>query len=196
VLGLRIKLYLRLKLDQIITSLKSEDNVAFKHIYQTHGKSCISKLKNFRNCSLEDAEDLFIVAIMLFREKILNGSITQLTNLESYLYKVCENTYLAKLRVEKTKGKKVSDVEFFYYESDYLSEEEEDFQMNLNEVTKQAWEKLSEKCKDIISFFYIDKLRMDEIAKLMGFSSPDVAKTTKSRCYKQMVTSAKSLTDY
>ncbi len=182
-----------MKLDQIIKSFRTEDNVAFKHIYLNYGKNCISKLMKFRNCSLEDGEDLFVEALMIFREKILAGNLKELSNLENFLFKICDNNFLAKIRMEKSKEKKVSDVEFFYYKSDYVSEEEEDFHAILGQLTKKAWARLSERCKDIISYFYIDKLKMEEIARLMDFSSPDVAKTTKSRCYKQLVTFAREV---
>ena len=85
----------------------------------------------------------------------------------------------------------MSDLEFYYYSSDHLADEDTDFAEVLSNAAKAAWESLGEKCKDIISYFYIDKLRMEQNAELMGFSSANVAKTTKSRCYKQLVSKAK-----
>jgi len=170
-------------LKEILSSIKADDNIAFRYIYTAFGDYCVSSLVKYRSCDKDDAEDLFVDAVMIFRDKVLGGQITNLTNLKSYLYKVCENNFLAKLKSEKRKKEKLSDVEFYYYESEYLTDEEADFSDTLNEATKKAWEKLGERCKDIINYFYVERLRMEQIAELMSFSSADVAKTTKSRCY-------------
>ncbi|MGB3467287.1 MAG: sigma-70 family RNA polymerase sigma factor [Cyclobacteriaceae bacterium] len=183
-----------MNLNQIKASILADDNVAFRYLYTTYGDYCVDSLVKYRHCDEEDAQDLFIDAVLIFRDKILADQINSLSSLQSFLYKICENNYLARLKADKSKKQKVSDVEFYFYESDH-TEEEADFNELLSKTAKQAFDKLGEKCKDIISYFYIDKLRMDEIAELMGFSSANVAKTTKSRCYKQLLAEARSMRD-
>lgn len=137
----------------------------------------------------EDAEDLFIEAVMIFREKVLSGKIQKLTSTRNYLYSTCKNMYLAKLKVERAKEKKMSDLEMFFYSSPFVTEAD-NWESDLSQAVKSAFDGLSEKCKDIISYFYINRLRMDAIADLMGLANADVAKTTKARCFKTMFTSA------
>lgn len=135
------------------------------------------------SASLTEAEDIFIEAVMNFREKLLGDKIDTLVSERAYIYKTCYNMYLVQIEKEKRWSKKANDIEFIYYSSDYQTES--GFDQNLLDATKSAWNQLSEKCKDIISHFYVDKIRMDEIAKLMGLNSADVAKSTKARCYKK-----------
>ncbi|MEL7146228.1 MAG: sigma-70 family RNA polymerase sigma factor [Bacteroidota bacterium] len=180
-------------LQQIISSIKANDNKAFTYLYTEYGDYCVNSLIKYRGCNEEDAEDLFIDAVMVFRTKIQQDQIKQITSLKNYLYKICENNYLARLKSDKGKLQKQSDVAFYFYESDYVMDHEVEFQEEMNKVTKTAWNTLSEKCKDIIHFFYIDKLRMEEIASLMGLSNANVAKTTKARCYRQFVDEARTL---
>lgn len=141
---------------------------------------------------MEDAEDLFIESVINFRSKVLNGEIERLTGLGFYLYKTCENKYLARLKDEKSRNRKLPDIERYFYGSTYVSSVNSDFDNYESEATQHAWSKLTEKCKDIIYHFYVDKLSMDTIAELMGLASGNVAKTTKARCYKHFLTYAKA----
>lgn len=182
-----------MNLQQITESFLANDNIAFRYIYTNCSQYCIESLQKYRNCTPEEAQDYFIDAVLIFKEKVENGKVTYLSSLQTFLYKICENNYLARLKANKSKNKKLSDLEFYYYSSDHVADEDTDFMELLSNAAKAAWESLGEKCKDIISYFYIDKLRMEQIARLMGFSSANVAKTTKSRCYKQLVSKAKEV---
>lgn len=182
-----------MNLQQITKSFRLGDNVAFRYIYTEHGDYCVESLEKYRNCDHEEAQDLFIDAVMIFKDKVESGKVTNLSSLRTFLYKICENNYLARLKSERIRMKKLTDLEFYFYESDFVIDEEAEFDDILSNAAKKAWESLGEKCKDIISYFYIDKLRMEEIANLMGFSTANVAKTTKSRCYKQLVSKARAI---
>ena len=144
-----------------------------------------------RSCGKEEAEDLFIEAVLILREKVMEGKIEQLTNTKYYLYKTCENIYLARLKSDKRKRQKLDDLKYFYYQSS-LVEGEEEWDARLQKAAKQAWQELTEKCRDILNYFYVDSLRMTEIMELMDFASADVAKTTKARCYKKLMVMAKA----
>ncbi len=182
---------LLLKLRDIRDSLASGDNKALHYLYTEFGAYCINILTTKKGCAYEDAEDLFIESVMIFREKVLDGTIQELTNVRYYLYKTCENKYLARLKSERSQKTKVSDVEQFFYTSSFVNAEDE-WDEGLSKSAKRAWEELGEKCKDILYYFYVDSLRMAEISELMGFSTTDVTKTTKARCYKKLITSARS----
>lgn len=177
-------------LGRIRTSLVANDNVALQYIYTEYGGFCVRRLMQLRNCTLEDAQDLFIEAVMNLREKILNGSVQKLTSTRYYLFKTCENMYLARLKDEKGHKGKTSDIEKFYYGSVHFLPEDGSPDNKLIEATRYAWKLLSEKCKDIIYYFYVDKMRMEDIAELLGLANSNVAKTTKARCYKSLMDEA------
>ncbi len=118
------------------------------------------------------------------REKLLSGKEDMILNVRAYLYRTCYNSLLARLRQEERTRRKLRDIERFYYDSVYVSENEQ-FDRVLLERTMEAWQQLSERCRDILYFFYVDKLRMQDITGLMGFANSNVAKTTKARCYKK-----------
>ena len=159
------------------------DNSVLEVIYQSCADYCIQKLLRKTYISSEEAEDIFIDAVMNFREKLISDKIVHLISEKAYIYKTCFNMYLVRTEQEKRWKRKLNDIEFLYYSSDYHTNSS--FNEQMLEATKSAWSQMSEKCKDIISYFYIDKRSMTEIAEIMEFNSADVAKTTKSRCFKK-----------
>ncbi|MEM9857774.1 MAG: hypothetical protein AAF843_10470 [Bacteroidota bacterium] len=179
----------RFDLRQIEASLKADDNKALNYIYTKYGKYCINQLVSVKSCSVQEAEDLFVEAVMIFREKVLNKEIQYLKNTRYYIYKICENRYLARLKLERSRQRELSEIEHFYYSSNYLKSDDE-LDQNLLKATIHAWSNMKERCKDIIYYFYVDQLRMTEIADLMDLANADVAKSTKARCFKYLVTTA------
>ena len=175
-----------LNLSMLSASLKSGDNSVLEPIFRQHQHYCINKLMCEKNCPREEAEDIYVEAILNLRSKIITDQIAALTNVKSYLAQTCVNMYFVRIKQQQRWNKHIPDVERFFYQSDYvLNEEDYDFEEAMA-VTRAVWSKMKEKCKDIIHYFYIDRLKMDEISRLMGFSNANVVKTTKSRCLKKM----------
>lgn len=172
-------------LTEITQSFLHGDNKAFEFIYLKYGSYCIDQLVAKRGCPKEDAQDLFVDAVLIFRRKILGGEISYLTNLKFYLYRTCENNYLANLKKEATKAKNQYNVEQYLYSAS------EEISVAQKESGKISWSKLSEKCKNIIYLFYVKSISMEEIATDMGLSNADSAKSSKSRCMKKYVNEAR-----
>lgn len=179
-----------MELQEIEASLRADDNKALQYLYLEYGDFCVKRLKSKRQCTIEEAEDLFIEAVMILRENILKKKISSLSNPGYYLYRICENKFLEKLRADKNKQAKQSDVEHFFYSMDHESDFIGEWDSELSKAADHAFKNLGERCREIIYYFYVDKLSMLEISKLMNLASADVAKNTKARCYKKLVTEA------
>ncbi len=183
---------MELNWSSLVDELKNGNNQGLTIFYREYSGYCINRLVKQNKCSMEDAEDIFIEAVMNLREKLVGGQLDRVMNVKSYLYKTCHNMFLVRLDQQSRFREKLSDIERFYYQSNH-QEKYERFDAHLMEATKEAWSNLSERCKDIIHYFYVDNLSMSEIAELMDLSDRNVAKTTKSRCYKKFVEMALEL---
>lgn len=170
----------------LLGELKAGNNEVLGIFYKRHASYCFERLSRENKCSPEDAEDIFVEAVLSMREKLLGGKEDMILNVRAYLYRVCYNMFLTRLRQEKRAQRKLKDIERFYYDSIYVTENEL-FDNTLLERTMKAWQRLSERCRDILYLFYVDKLRMNDITGLMGFANANVVKTTKARCYKKWV---------
>lgn len=180
-------------LEALSTALKAGDNRVMKDIFLAYQQYCIKKLVIEKNCKQEDAEDIYVEAVLNLREKIITDQLSYLSNVKYYLGQTCANMFYVRIKQKQRWDRQAPDLERFFYESGYVIEETDyDYEQAIS-MTRTIWSKMKEKCKDIIHYFYIDKLRMEEIAELMGFSSADVAKTTKARCFKRMLQMAQDL---
>ena len=180
-------------LETIAAARKAGDNQVMEKIFMDHQHYCINKLVNEKNCQQEEAEDIYVEAILNLRSRILTDRLSYLSNVRYYLGQTCVNMFYTRLKQKQRWDRHVPDVERFFYESDYIIREEDYHYEQAIAITRTIWSKMKEKCKDIIHYFYVDRLRMEEIAQLMSFSSADVAKTTKARCLKKMLQMAKDL---
>ena len=174
-----------MKFEEMVESFQKNDNEAFEYIYNTCGAFCINTLVSKRNCAREDAKDFFVDAVLIFRDKLISNEIEYLTNLKSYIFRICENNYLAQMKKEASNQSKSDEiVERFY-------EEKQEVNPLFGKAAKFSWSQLSEKCKDIIYLFYVESISMEDIAKQLNLANADTAKSTKSRCYKKYVSVAR-----
>ncbi|ELR73124.1 RNA polymerase, sigma-E factor [Fulvivirga imtechensis AK7] len=183
--------------NNIVQRIRQGDSSCLEELVIAYKNYCTNGLRKKVGCTGEEAEELFIDALLELRDKILEGKLDRLINTKSYIFGICQNMWLAQKRQERKTLEKKKDIEIYYsayLENDFLfSQNGADYKMQLIEIAYQALESIDEKCRMIIKYFYLEKRSMDEIAELLDFASPDVAKTSKSRCFKKLVDKAKEL---
>jgi len=181
------------ELNVLQSRFEAGDELAYKELLEQCGHYCIRKLVAETNCLEEDAEDILMDSVLIFRDNLLSGKITYLTNLRSYVFGICYNNWLKHRRTRQRFDRIHMLVADDLYEPETSVEAQlikgEDMKIqqkihtNRVYVSQQALLELGEKCRKIITFFYIDEKSMTEIAQLMGYANSDVAKNLKSRCY-------------
>ncbi|WP_456458455.1 RNA polymerase sigma factor [Reichenbachiella sp.] len=182
---------MKLDLNEIVQSLRKGDNSCLKIFFQEYGDYCTKNLIKKTSCTAEDADDIFVDAIINLRERLLAGKVSYLTNTKGYLYSTCYNMWLVKYRKHKVHEAHAEDIKNFYDEPSLPYADQEEL---LNLVT-YAINTLGDKCQNIIKLFYLNKLTMEEIASEMGFASAGVAKTIKGRCYKKLIEEVRKQTE-
>lgn len=167
--------------------LRSGDHKQFKAIFEENSSYCIRKLLSNFKCSREDAEDIYIDSVMNFRDKVISGKLEVLTDLRSYLYATCKNMLLVKFKKEKRTDNAIFEINAgnAYYEID--QENHSEYRDKILKITEESLKALSEKCHELLKFFYFDKLDLEQIALKMGFANGNVAKVSKARCFQKLV---------
>lgn len=167
-------------------ALVNGDNSSLAFIFDKHADFCIENLVHKNGCLRQDAEDIFVDSMLIFRENILNGKITYLTNVRNYLYTICKNQYFAKLQKSSLREKKLREIvgneEQQINENPLIKTEEVSEKEEMIQLANEAFELLNEKCKSVLNLFYIQKLSLKEIAEKTGISNAGVVKTNKYRC--------------
>lgn len=135
------------------------------------------------NGTEEDAADIFQDGIIVFYEKVRLNQFQLTSSIRTYVYSVCKHLWLNKLRAQK---KLTSLTE----ESESMTVEP----LSLNIIgtkEKNAYlikllDSLGENCKQVLLYYYYDRLKMRQIADRMNFANEQVAKNKKSSCLKKL----------
>jgi len=152
------------------------------------GHFSIEYLISKNNCTKELAEDIFSEAMLNFRDQVIYQKVTKLKNPKNYLLGICLNLFRNHLRSEKRFTDKKFQIKRQLYSSNpnYLEQIisiENDQEKKV--IAIDSFEQLDEKCREILRLFYVEELKMKEIATIMQFANDKVAKNKKSVCYKK-----------
>lgn len=166
-------------------------------IFKRYNTYCIDRLIKFRNCPREIAEDLFVDAVLNFRDKVISKEIEHLTNLRGYIYGTCVNMYKASVQKNIRASQKAKKVIDDIYVQDHEAQRIEfETREELSELAVSTLESLNESCQKLLKYFYVHQLSMQEIADQMGLASRDVAKTKRLRCYKKWISVVREFSKY
>jgi len=159
---------------------------AFSYLYKKLRKKVISKIRILGG-STDDAHDVLQIAITSFWEKVHTGDfvLTKNTNIKGLIIRISERRWIDNIR-KKHFEKKISIDENILKEKEttnYDKEFDKIININLDKLLKQ----LSEKCRKIIIYYYLNARSMKEIADLLGYSDHNSAKTQKYKCMKHLL---------
>ena len=166
--------------NQIVQLIKDgKQNRALHELYKNY--------EGFRNSfrksggKVADAQDIFQDALVIFIEKVQSPTFELTCQVHTYLYSICKNLSLTHFRI---KGKTFSmDLEEDWVE-DFSETDAEQFyveEQKFNALDKLLKE-TGQKCMELLSFFYLDGMKMRDIAQKLGYKSETSAKTQKYKC--------------
>lgn len=177
---------------RLVSQIREGDNQGLSYVFGQTSRYCIRTLIKKTNCSRADAEDIYMDSVMIFRDNIVKGKLTEITNLRTYVFGICWNVWRQLHRSRERWGREQNEVERQLWLSS--SESEGPFESDQQSVIRQkisatlnALNQLSEKCRRLLTYVYVEHKSQKEIADLMGFSDAGVVKVTRHRCYKKWV---------
>ena len=167
---------------EILVRLKQGDENTLDLLYKQHYRMMVKMIiKN--NGSEEEAKDIYQEALIILWQKARDTEFILTSKISTYLYGICLNLWRKELERKKR----------FSYE---VNEGVEIMDMDRDERTKiinNCIQKLGDTCRDILTYYYFDRLSMVEIAEKMGFANSDTSKTKKYKCKKELDLLVKSL---
>lgn len=138
-------------------------------------------LENSGNAN--DAEDIFQDGMIVFYMKARNPEFELNCTIKTFIYSVCKNLWLNKLKVENRYSTLDDQLGFLTISDDTLdlAHAHERY-----ETIRIQFEKMGEKCRTVLYNFYFHRMSMHSISKELGFANEQVAKNKKSRCLKKL----------
>ena len=173
---------------EIVEALKRERDVdtTVRYLYHTHFDALTNYIRT-NSGNEEDAEDFFQEALVVFIKVVKQGKFRGDSSVKTFLYAIMRNLWLNELK----RRNKAQVRETTYYEQ---SEQEENNAHELvqeNETTRQImafFDQLGKNCKRIMVLFYYQDVSMKDIAREMKYDSEQVARNTKYKCSKKLMT--------
>lgn len=137
--------------------------------------------------SRAEARDLFQDALVIIHEKAQDAGFIFSGSLAAYLYGICRNLWLAELRAKGKARKHIdalsvvtpSEVEGQTTDSSVTADEP------LMQHAERAFAMLGEKCRELLTRFYLNNEALATIAQAFGYAGEGAAKTRKYKCLEQ-----------
>lgn len=169
---------------------KTNPNQAINQLYEQHyGVLENHILRNSGN--QDDAADLIQEVMLVFVKLVTQGKFRGEASIKSFLYSICKNLWISELRKRKSMSARNERYEMEKDEMDLDISEEISRNENLRFVM-DLFEKLGEKCKQVLTLFYFEELPMKEICEKLEFSSEQVLRNKKYKCLQSLTDQVKS----
>lgn len=163
----------------LIEDLKNNNQMAIIYIYKKFFPSILNFIKTHGGDDY-DAKDIFQEAVLSLYYSLQDTKFKLDCKVKTYLFSISKNLWLNEL---KKKNKIINDLN--------IVEDKEYENIDLNEPSEEFFkykklfitlEKLGNPCKKILELFYVEKLSMNQIAEIMGYTNAENAKNQKYKC--------------
>lgn len=165
-----------------IEGIASNNTVIIRQVYSLYFDSIVQYILHNKG-TIEDAKDIFQDAMMIIYEKSQQDDFELQYGLHTYLYTICRNTWLKKLRKKTDEGVSLPENLELIAEDTF---EEEILWREKEKLYRRKFKELGENCQKVLEL-YLKKMSMEDIAKKMGFSSTGYAKKRKYKCKNQLL---------
>lgn len=172
----------------LFEALKKGSESAFKKVYEDNRELFLNFAKKY---SLADEEvlDVYQDAYVALYENIQNGKFVKLkSSISTYLISIGKYKIMERLR----KNSKQTNNEMLLNRVEEVDIAIEEFDIVYNDLSpeqkllKKYFERLGEKCKQILKLFYYKQYNIKEIMVEGNYNSENVVKSQKSRCLKTL----------
>ena len=157
--------------------LKQANPKAIEEVYKTHRKAFIY-FGNKYGLSEDELLDIYQDAIIAFIENLRKGHLENIqVEVKTYLFSIGKYMIFSKLKNKNSDHLLVEHLpdEIIWEE---LDDEKEQLLLEISAGLKQ----LGEQCYKILTMFYYEEKKLDEIQKILNYEQKDVLKSQKSRC--------------
>ena len=162
--------------EQLVGGLRQGDEQLFETIFVEHFGSCRSYLMRECSANSEDAYDMTVETIIVFRQMLIDGKI-KYGNLRFYFTKMAKDAYLKVI----AKQKRTPIGTFNPVEDDRAEEITESFDEEQITALTNAWSKLGDDCQNLLRKHVQEGFQLKLIAASLNETEANMRKR-KERC--------------
>lgn len=167
---------------ELLEGIGVKSDHAFRYLYRKT-KPAIHRMVCKNSGHPDDADDVMQEAMVALWLNVSTGKYTLDGNskLSTYLYSICRNLWLKRLRAAGRTVALESNPEPVAPDPPVYIDEQEH---RINRL-REHFRLLGDKCRRILSLFYYEKSAMKEIARELGYTE-STAKNEKYRCMQRL----------
>ena len=171
----------------LIAAIQAGDERALAQLYRLHWPM-VSHFVLQNSGSEDDAQDVYQEGVMVFYEKVRDGSLELSCQIKTYLYAVCRRLWLKRLTSKSRFGVRLLDDDEHGGSiaalpagaADDLREAEE--RETRFTHMEQALAQIGEPCRSLLEGFYLLDKSMQDLTAEFGYTNADNAKNQKYKC--------------
>ncbi|SMB93982.1 RNA polymerase, sigma-24 subunit, ECF subfamily [Hymenobacter roseosalivarius DSM 11622] len=167
--------------EEFVAAIQGGDDRALAQLYRLH-LPMISHLVLQNSGTEDEAKDVYQEGVMVFYEKVREGSLELSCQIKTYLYAVCRRLWLKRLAEKNRFGGRLEDHEPYLEtgaEADVDQAEDRDQRFA---TMAEALNHLGEPCRSLLEGFYLQEKSMQQLTAEFGYTNADNAKNQKYKC--------------
>ncbi|GAB2459002.1 hypothetical protein GCM10011375_08580 [Hymenobacter qilianensis] len=167
--------------EEFVAAIQGGDDRALAQLYRLH-LPMISHLVLQNSGTEDEAKDVYQEGVMVFYEKVREGSLELSCQIKTYLYAVCRRLWLKRLAEKNRFNGRLEDHEPYLEtgaEADVDQAEERDQRFA---TMAEALNHLGEPCRSLLEGFYLQEKSMQQLTAEFGYTNADNAKNQKYKC--------------
>jgi len=166
----------------LLEQLKTEENTSFKQLYSLYYQSIASYVLQ-NNGSSEDAEDIFQEAVIVLLQKVRQPDFVLTSSLKTYLYSIAKNSWLKRLRDNKTVS--TLDADHLHLPGEVFSVELQDAPSREEKVGNWL-SAITKHCQGVLKAIFYFQEPIDSLMQKMGWKNKHVAANQQYKCMQQL----------
>ncbi len=172
-----------MKNEPSITTLRTGDPVAYQVIYEGYRDAFIAFAGTY-DLDQDAILDVYQESMIVLYENIMKGKVkTFSSSIKTYLFGIGKFKLYEQLRAQK----KLVLVDDFQDQEAMIAVENTEL-TERQKALKQHFQKLGERCRNILELFYLQGFKIKEIVIAANYENENTVKAQKSRCLKQLKT--------
>lgn len=156
--------------------IRTSREILFMKLYQ-EAFPLVARYVSKMGGSFEEAKDIFQDALVLYYEKVQHSGLKLKYSEKAYLFGIAKYLWIKHYK-ENNKHDTMDSLQFTLKEELSETAYEEVSTLKLLNLLQQA----GQKCMQLLSAFYYEKLDMQTLAERFGFSGPRSATAQKFKC--------------
>ena len=168
-----------------LVRIRTDHENALRELYRLYRTECVDWLMKTYSVSEALAKDAFQLAIVLLYQNVITYKVDVLSSsIKSYLFAIAKNKVrdLIKSEVKHAANRKRAILREEFIDD---NDSEQVYEVILEKVRHLMFN-MGDPCKSILELYYFQRLKLKDIAEVVGHNEVNTTKSKKHKCLRKL----------